>query len=351
MNEPLEPQGAEEHAPPSDEMQAAALQIIERLAETNTGLVHRVVQTIGVKRSLDILKRTLEIEADKGLLTHDGGRRRTAGGVFFFLVRGRTSEAERDKLWPNREDKKRKKEETAAAEAQRKTDSEAAAEAKRAERAARPPKAAGERPAGDAKRGPRPDRPGGDKRPATGRPAGPGRLQQGGPRPPRGDRPGPGARPGQDNRPPRREWTPRPAPGEGELVAPRPRPEPLTWEDRIPLFYELQEQPGVARIVSIRLIGRPKKILKRKGVTIVTMTNPPSLPKLPRELPLPEQDETVYLVFIAARQWETVESALEDQQDQLIITGLPVLDKKLGAITVLAQNITTIVLDRTRRDY
>jgi hypothetical protein len=340
MNDLTEPIDAAEEASRIDEIRMTADQIAEQLNETNTGLLMRVVHAIGARRSLEILKRTLEIEAGDGLRTHDSERRRTPGGVFFFLVRGRTSEAERERLWPNREQTKLNKEEAAKAEAANTAAREAARKAQiekakaKAEKEAKKKKAAEEKARKSKKGKGRP----GARKPRTGAP--------GSSRPAYSTGPAFGGfRPLQGN-------VPRSSERDHDEELPyRPRYEPLAWGERISIFQEIQDQHGVARIVSIRLIGRPRKVLKRKGVTIVTMTNPPTPPKLPRELPLPEQDETVYLVFIAARQWELVENALEDPQDQLIVTGLPVIDKKLGAITVLAQTTTTIVMDRNRRDY
>ena len=50
----------------------------------------------------------------------------------------------------------------------------------------------------------------------------------------------------------------------------------------------------------------------------------------------------VYLVFIARKQWERVAEALaSDEEDRLIVTGYPVLDKQTEAIVVLGQSVST----------
>ncbi len=77
----------------------AVKKIATELAEENEHLIKRIVEEIGVKRSLNVLKRTLVIEAGDGIMTHDGSRRRTPGGAFFFLVRGRISLDQYYRVW------------------------------------------------------------------------------------------------------------------------------------------------------------------------------------------------------------------------------------------------------------
>lgn len=71
-----------------------AADIAARLEETNAELVERVVQVLGVTRSRKLLGMTEDIEATGGLLIRDKSRRRTPGGVFFFLVKANTTKEE-----------------------------------------------------------------------------------------------------------------------------------------------------------------------------------------------------------------------------------------------------------------
>src|SRR5215467_3534418 len=74
--------------------------LAEALQEPNRPLLTQVLQILGHDRTVDILTETLQREANGGMLTKDGTRRRTPGGVFFQLVRERTTRHERQRLFP-----------------------------------------------------------------------------------------------------------------------------------------------------------------------------------------------------------------------------------------------------------
>jgi PHAX RNA-binding domain len=80
--------GMGEPAQPSIE-EAVSL-LAEQLGEADKRVhkqLHHLVKLLGVERSLAFLERTLATEAEGGMMLPDGSRRRTPGGVFFFLVR------------------------------------------------------------------------------------------------------------------------------------------------------------------------------------------------------------------------------------------------------------------------
>jgi hypothetical protein len=67
---------------------------------------------------------------------------------------------------------------------------------------------------------------------------------------------------------------------------------------------------------------------------------------------VPKAPETpvVYLVFIARQQWERVAEALAaDENDRLVVTGYPVLDKETEAIVVLGQSVITTSQQEKKR--
>ena len=58
-----------------------------------------VVTILGPEQATALCEKALAIEREGGMLTRDGTRRRTVGGIFFYLVRG-TDNKEVKKLWP-----------------------------------------------------------------------------------------------------------------------------------------------------------------------------------------------------------------------------------------------------------
>ena len=130
---------------------------------------------------------------------------------------------------------------------------------------------------------------------------------------------------------------------------PRPPRISFPWENRETLAEPALAEKGVATTVKITLVGRPGKVIERKDAVIVTLTGtkPPALPK---GLPLlPDDLVTVYLVYIASKQWSKVAAAIENPEDRLVIEGYPFMDAKLKVIGVLTQNVTTVMTQRALR--
>lgn len=64
-------------------------QIGDALGERHSGpltLIRRIVKQLGAETSLEYLQRTLEIEAQGGMQSAEG-KRRTPGGIFFYLIK------------------------------------------------------------------------------------------------------------------------------------------------------------------------------------------------------------------------------------------------------------------------
>jgi hypothetical protein len=57
--------------------------------------IERIVKVLGEERALALLDETLKIESEGGMLTENGSQRRTTGGVFFRLVKTKTTGRER----------------------------------------------------------------------------------------------------------------------------------------------------------------------------------------------------------------------------------------------------------------
>lgn len=81
-----------------DIAQAIAVQLGESEPEP-LQLLHKVVKKLGPEQALAFLQETQEIEAQGGLMVPDGSRRRTPGGVFFYLVRTKGPKPVRFLFW------------------------------------------------------------------------------------------------------------------------------------------------------------------------------------------------------------------------------------------------------------
>jgi hypothetical protein len=74
--------------------------LAEALQEPKKSLLAKVLRTLGPERCQAIFTEACTIEANGGMLTSAGDRRRTPGGTFFHLVRQQCSKQERARLLP-----------------------------------------------------------------------------------------------------------------------------------------------------------------------------------------------------------------------------------------------------------
>jgi len=75
----------------------AAAEIAAQLGETEPEpqrQIRRAVRILGEERVRAVVAQTLEVEAAGGMMLPDGSRRRTPGGVFFYLLRGEVGQKE-----------------------------------------------------------------------------------------------------------------------------------------------------------------------------------------------------------------------------------------------------------------
>jgi hypothetical protein len=88
----------------NDDPVTVAARVARELSETDpaaTGQIVRVVECLGAEAALVFLRETLAAEARGGIMLRDGSRRRTPGGAFFYLVKGRISRQDRAAIWPH----------------------------------------------------------------------------------------------------------------------------------------------------------------------------------------------------------------------------------------------------------
>jgi len=70
-----------------------AADIARQLNETNPkalGQLERLIERVGEDRALTFLTEALSVEASGGLLTNDGSRKRSLGGVYFYIAKGQS---------------------------------------------------------------------------------------------------------------------------------------------------------------------------------------------------------------------------------------------------------------------
>lgn len=219
--------------------------IAQELNETEEKPISQIVQIVellGDEEALTYLQKAQEIEAGEGMMTEKGDRRRTIGGVYFYLVRGGMTWSQRRSVFPyfNPNAKKQK-----------------------------------------------------------------------------------------------------PQPKE-QII-------PYKWPMRIADFKRFKSEDIGVGEVEIKVVGKPLKVIEKSQVTVVTMRSgePPSLPK---GLPAAPSAPTIYLILIASKQWKKVKDYASNPDNKLIVKGWPVFDKKLGTITVLAQNTTATLLEKEKQE-
>jgi hypothetical protein len=85
------------------ELIEAAERVAEQLGETGTGpreQIRRAFEVVGPEAVQAALEEAQRIEAAGGLMLKDGSRRRTPGGVFFYVLRQRVSREEWHRIQP-----------------------------------------------------------------------------------------------------------------------------------------------------------------------------------------------------------------------------------------------------------
>lgn len=77
---------------------AKALQEVERVPIQQIG---RIVEVLGEATARELLAEALKVEEAGGMLTNSGDRRRTPGGVYFYLAKGRLTPEQRGQVFPH----------------------------------------------------------------------------------------------------------------------------------------------------------------------------------------------------------------------------------------------------------
>jgi len=122
------------------------------------------------------------------------------------------------------------------------------------------------------------------------------------------------------------------------------------WAKRAQILQPLTEKKGVLTTVKVNLIGRPGRIDDtHKDLIITTMSHVAKSTSLPKGVPQPPDQPTLYTIYISAKQWRKVEGTIADPDDALIIEGTCAFDEEIGGIAVFATSITSKQLEAQKR--
>lgn len=93
---------------------AVASYIAANLQEPKGSLIGRVVDVLGTEKALQLFRKTRDMEDAGGIMTKDGSRRRTPGGVFIVLMRKEVTKDQEQQIFAlevqlEREKEKRKR--------------------------------------------------------------------------------------------------------------------------------------------------------------------------------------------------------------------------------------------------
>ncbi|XP_070543556.1 phosphorylated adapter RNA export protein-like [Ptychodera flava] len=70
-----------------DDPETVAQEIIKRLGEQKYDLIRKIVEVVGNKKALQLLRETEQVEETGGMMTQDGSRRRRPGGVYLTMLK------------------------------------------------------------------------------------------------------------------------------------------------------------------------------------------------------------------------------------------------------------------------
>ena len=143
-------------------------------------------------------------------------------------------------------------------------------------------------------------------------------------------------------------------PPAGYRVAPRPAvPKPITAKPA--LAPKAAPQPGTAApmttpkgaTVKATVVGRPQKIERHQDHVVLTLTTG-TVPALPKGLPTPPGPWTA-TVYVALKQWAKVEPQLAAHADDIaIIEGVTTFDGR--QVLIFASNCTTKLLQQAKKE-
>ncbi|MGJ3239537.1 MAG: hypothetical protein ACFE0Q_12580 [Anaerolineae bacterium] len=119
---------------------------------------------------------------------------------------------------------------------------------------------------------------------------------------------------------------------------------PIEWDERHEYLDPLRdgEEHGEMRYVNFTLHGRPGKVVEVDNTVITTISYVHKRLPLPKGVPQPPKEPTLYTVYMSKKQWDDVAPVLEEfKADRLIVEGTICFDSETESIAVFASRITT----------
>jgi hypothetical protein len=146
---------------------------------------------------------------------------------------------------------------------------------------------------------------------------------------------------------------PKSKPQDAQSVAPLALPPPpLTWEQARAIAIKLLAATKGKATMKLTLIGRPKQVGKAQNCVFCVMEDRGAPTSMPKGVPAPPANarQTV-TVFMSEKHWRRVEASLkENSEDDLIVDGWPYFDPAKQMTVLLAQGVTTKLLQRGKRE-
>lgn len=122
------------------------------------------------------------------------------------------------------------------------------------------------------------------------------------------------------------------------------------WSNRHGLIEKLYASSGEIEEMNINIIGRPGEIERREELVITTMAYEINEQMtLPRGVPSIDPQTVMYSVYISSKQWEQVEEAIKDPNDEMIVDGVCLYDQETETFVIYATQVTTRKMRKTER--
>jgi hypothetical protein len=90
--------------PPKEDTFAIAREIAARLGEEDTGPIRQIemlIRYVGLELVQQKTEEAIQLDAGDGMLTQTGDRRRTLGGIFFYIIKRDMDPSIRQRVFPN----------------------------------------------------------------------------------------------------------------------------------------------------------------------------------------------------------------------------------------------------------